>query len=116
MPIAFPRLSLRPAALALVLAVAAPAAVLAPQRGVTHDPSGKATVMIVDSEGKAQSRSIETGQMVGNRWLVTKGLTAGDKVIVGGLQNIKPGQPVRIAAPAPAEAKPAPQGNTPQEP
>jgi membrane fusion protein (multidrug efflux system) len=93
-----------------------PAAVLAPQRGVTHDPSGKATVMIVDSEGKAQSRAIETGRMVGNRWLVTKGLTAGDKVIVDGLQNVKPGQPVHIATPAPAEAKPAPQGSTPQEP
>jgi membrane fusion protein (multidrug efflux system) len=92
-----------------------PAAVLAPQRGVTRDPSGKATVMIVDAEGKAQSRAIETGQMVGNRWLVTKGLAAGDKVIVDGLQNVKQGQPVRIATPAPAEAT-SPQGSTPQEP
>jgi membrane fusion protein (multidrug efflux system) len=93
-----------------------PTALLAPQRGVTHDLSGKATVMIVDSEGKAQSRDIETGRMVGNRWLVTKGLNAGDRVIVGGLQNIKAGQPVRIAPPAPAEAKPSPQGSPPQEP
>jgi membrane fusion protein (multidrug efflux system) len=57
-----------------------PAALLAPQRGVNHDQSGKATAMIVDSEGKAQSRALETGRMVGNRWLVTKGLKAGDRV------------------------------------
>jgi membrane fusion protein (multidrug efflux system) len=93
-----------------------PAALLAPQRGVTHDPSGKATAMIVDSEGKAQTRSIETGKTIGNRWLVTKGLSAGDRVIVEGLQNIKPGQPVHIAPPAQAETKPAPQGGAPQEP
>ncbi len=93
-----------------------PAALLAPQRGVTRDQSGKATAMIVDSEGKAQSRSIETGKMIGNRWLVTKGLNAGDRVIVEGIQNIKAGQPVHIAPPAQAETKPAPQGSPPQEP
>jgi len=93
-----------------------PTAVLAPQRGVTHDQSGKAIAMIVDSEGKAQTRAIETGRTVGNRWLVTKGLNAGDRVIVDGLQNVKPGEPVRIAPPAPAETKPAVQGSPPQEP
>jgi membrane fusion protein (multidrug efflux system) len=93
-----------------------PAAVLVPQRGVTHDQSGKATAMIVDSAGNAQSRAIETGRIVGNRWLVTKGLSAGDRVIVDGLQNVKPGQPVHVTAPAPTETKPDPQGNPPQEP
>jgi membrane fusion protein (multidrug efflux system) len=93
-----------------------PAAVLASQRGVTHDQSGKATAMIVDSEGKAQTRAIETGRMIGNRWLVTKGLNAGDRVIVDGLQNIKPGEPVRITPQAPTETKPAVQGGPPQEP
>jgi membrane fusion protein (multidrug efflux system) len=93
-----------------------PAALLAPQRGVTRDQSGNATAMIVDSEGKAQSRAIETGRMVGNRWLVTSGLNAGDRVIVDGLQNIKPGQPVRIAPPAPAETKSALEGSPPKEP
>jgi membrane fusion protein (multidrug efflux system) len=90
-----------------------PTALLAPQRGVTRDQSGKATAMIVDSEGKAQSREIETGRVVGNRWLVTKGLNAGDRVIVDGLQNVKPGEPVRVAPPA--ETKPGPPGRPPQE-
>jgi membrane fusion protein (multidrug efflux system) len=93
-----------------------PTALLAPQRGVTRDPSGKATAMIVDSEGKAQSRDIETGRMIGNRWLVTKGLSAGDRVIIDGLQNIKAGQPVTVTPPAPTDTKPAPQGSPPQEP
>jgi membrane fusion protein (multidrug efflux system) len=93
-----------------------PTAVLAPQRGVTHDPSGKAVAMIVDSEGKAQTRLLEIGQAVGDRWLVTKGLSAGERVIVDGLQNVKPGEPVRIAPPAPTETKPGPQGSPPKEP
>jgi membrane fusion protein (multidrug efflux system) len=93
-----------------------PVALLAPQRGVSRDQSGKPMVMIVDSEGKAKSRAIETGRMVGNRWLVTKGLNVGDRVIVDGLQNIKAGEAVRIAAPAPPETTPAPQGAPPQEP
>ena len=92
-----------------------PTAVLAPQRGVTHDPSGKAIAMIVDSEGKAQTRALEIGQAVGDRWLITKGLNAGDRVIIDGLQNVKPGEPVRITPPALAEAKPAPQGSPSQE-
>ncbi len=93
-----------------------PAALLAPQRGVTRDPSGKAIAMIVDSEGKAQSRDIETGRMVGNRWLVTKGLNAGDRVIVDGLQNVKPGEAVHVTPSAPTGTKPAPQGSPSQEP
>jgi membrane fusion protein (multidrug efflux system) len=93
-----------------------PSALLAPQRGVSHDPSGKATAMIVDSEGKAQSRAIETGRMVGNRWLVTKGLNAGDRVIVDGLQNVKPAEAVHVTPSAPTGTKPAPQGSPSQEP
>ena len=48
-----------------------------------------------------------TSGTVGTNWLVTSGLAAGDRVIVEGLQKVKPGAPA-VAVPAKAEAAPAP--------
>ncbi|RUO41017.1 efflux transporter periplasmic adaptor subunit [Pseudidiomarina aestuarii] len=69
-------------------------AILAPQQGVTRDPRGRATVMIVNAEGKAETRYIEVSRTIGSNWLVTDGLVAGDQVIVDGLQKIQPGAQV----------------------
>lgn len=69
-------------------------AILAPQQGVTRDPRGRATVMIVNADGKAETRYIEVSRTLGSNWLVTDGLQAGDKVIVDGLQKIQPGAQV----------------------
>ena len=77
---------------------------LVPQQAVSRDPKGEATVMLVDAQGKAQMRVIQTDQPFGDRWLVTGGLNAGDKVIVEGLQNARPGTPVHAV---PAGSKPA---------
>ncbi|HET8816155.1 MAG TPA: efflux RND transporter periplasmic adaptor subunit [Pseudidiomarina sp.] len=74
-------------------------AILVPQQGVTRDPRGRATVMVVNSEGQAETRYIEVSRTVGSDWLVTDGLQAGDKVIVDGLQKIQPGaqvSPVKV--------------------
>ncbi len=74
-----------------------PSGVLAPQRGVSRDATGKAIAMIVDAQGNAQSQPIETARMIGDKWLVTKGLKTGDRVIVDNLQKVRAGSPVRIA-------------------
>ncbi|MDX2351471.1 efflux RND transporter periplasmic adaptor subunit [Pseudomonas sp. NPDC077382] len=66
-------------------------AILAPQQGITRTPTGEATAMVVDSENKVQTRKIKTSRAVGNRWLVTEGLDAGDRLITEGLQFIQPG-------------------------
>ncbi|MFG3452481.1 efflux RND transporter periplasmic adaptor subunit [Stutzerimonas stutzeri] len=66
-------------------------AILAPQQGITRTPTGEATAMVVDSENKVQTRKIKTSRAVGNRWLVTDGLDAGDRLITEGLQFIQPG-------------------------
>ncbi|WP_417656609.1 efflux RND transporter periplasmic adaptor subunit [Pseudidiomarina aestuarii] len=74
-------------------------AILAPQQGVTRDPRGRATVMIVNAEGQAETRYIEVSRTIGSNWLVTDGLAAGDQVIVDGLQKIQPGaqvSPVKV--------------------
>ncbi len=73
-------------------------AILAPQQGITRDPRGNATAMVVGADGKAESRVVRVSRTIGDKWLVDSGLAAGDKLIVEGLQKVKPGAPVRITA------------------
>jgi len=85
-------------------------AILVPQQGITRDPKGHSLAMVVNAEGKAEMRQVEVSRTIGDQWLVESGLSAGDKVIVQGLQKIRPGVPVRVAdAPATsAQVAPAP--------
>ncbi|MGU3414847.1 efflux RND transporter periplasmic adaptor subunit [Enterobacteriaceae bacterium C34A] len=71
-----------------------PDALLVPQQGVTRTPRGDATVTIVNDKNQAEVRNITATQAVGDKWLVTGGLKPGDKVIVSGLQKVRPGVPV----------------------
>jgi membrane fusion protein (multidrug efflux system) len=83
-------------------------ALLAPQQGVTRDPKGHTTAMVVSKEGKAEMRTITVSRTVGDRWLVEEGLAAGDRIIVEGLQKVRPDAPVQaIEAGTPAAAAPA---------
>lgn len=67
---------------------------LVPQQGVSHDPLGNATAMVVNAESKVEPRQLKAERAIGDKWLVTEGLKAGDKLIVEGLQKIRPGAPV----------------------
>jgi membrane fusion protein, multidrug efflux system len=69
-------------------------ALLVPQQGVTHDPKGNATALVVDADDKVEMRPIKTERAIGDKWLVTDGLQAGDRVIVEGLQKAMPGATV----------------------
>lgn len=82
-------------------------AILVPQNLVNHDAQGNAVVMVVGQDGKAQQQVVKTARSVGNQWLVSEGLKAGDKVIATGLQYVRAGVPVQIApaASAPAAAQ-----------
>src|SRR6185436_22599 len=71
------------------------AALLVPQRGVSHNSKGEATVLIVDPEDKVAERVVTADRSIGGEWLITDGLNAGDRVIVDGLQKAKPGSPVK---------------------
>lgn len=86
-------------------------ALLVPQPGISRDPKGNATAMVVGADGKVEPRPVKVSRTVGNRWLVEEGLKAGDKVIVEGLQKIQPGAPVKAveqgSAPADKPAAPA---------
>ncbi|CDH01138.1 efflux RND transporter periplasmic adaptor subunit [Xenorhabdus bovienii] len=70
-------------------------AILVPQQAITRTPRGQATTLIVDKDNKVELRNINAVQAIGNKWLVTEGLKAGDKVIVTGLQKIAPGVTVK---------------------
>lgn len=72
-------------------------AILVPQKAVSRDNQGNANVMVVNAENKVEAKQVVIGQAIDNQWLVTSGLNSGDKVIVSGLQKIKPGAAVQIA-------------------
>jgi membrane fusion protein (multidrug efflux system) len=71
--------------------------ILVPQPAVARDPKGNATVMVVTKDNKAAVRPIQVAQTVGDKWLVTGGLQPGERVIVEGLQKIRPDAPVKPA-------------------
>jgi membrane fusion protein (multidrug efflux system) len=73
---------------------------LAPQAGVTHNERGQATPWWWAGQCRGQ-RIVKTEQAVGDKWVVTDGLKAGDKLIVDGLLNLFPGAKV---SPRPAAA------------
>ena len=75
-----------------------PQGVLAPQIAVSREPSGKATAYVVGKGDKAEQRRLEVRQTVGDKWLVTAGLKAGDRLIVDNLQKVQPGAVVKPVA------------------
>jgi membrane fusion protein (multidrug efflux system) len=82
-----------------------PKGILAPQQAVSRDEKGRATAMVVDEQGRAQARILTVAGAIGNQWRVTDGLNPGDRLIVVGGANAKPGQPVKVVAqPAPSSA------------
>jgi len=82
-------------------------AILVPQQAVSRNPKGDPLAMILDAQGKVQARGLVLDRVAGDKWLVTSGLAPGDRVIVEGLQFVRPGAPAREAPP---------QGDPPRPP
>lgn len=88
-------------------------AILAPQQGVTRDPRGRATALVVNAQNKVEQRKIVADRPVGDKWIITEGLKPGDRVIVEGLMGLQPGMvvkpaaPVQVTAPLPVTTNPA---------
>jgi len=70
-------------------------AILVPQQAVSRDTKGTPLAFIVDSGGKVQQRMLRLDRAIGDKWLVTSGLGPGDRVIVEGLQRVRPGASVK---------------------
>ncbi len=87
-----------------------------PQRAVLEGPQGK-FVYVIGKENKAEVRPVDAGEWNGGDVVVTKGLTAGEQVIVDGVLKLGPGAPVQVAtAPAAPGSAPAAPANAPAAP
>lgn len=78
-------------------------AILAPQQGILRDPKGGATAMVLGPDGIVQARAVKVSRAIGDQWLVEEGIVAGDRLIVEGLQKIRPGMPAQAAEAKPRE-------------
>jgi len=70
-------------------------AVLVPQLAV-QEIQGLYSVMVVKPDATVEQRMVKAGERVGNLWIIDSGVKSGEKVIVEGLQKVKPG--VKVAA------------------
>lgn len=78
-----------------------PGAILAPQQGIARDAKGNATALVVTKDNKVERRTVTAAQAIGDKWLITAGLKAGDRLIVEGTDKVKPDdkvKPVAVAA------------------
>ncbi|ENU8663672.1 multidrug efflux RND transporter periplasmic adaptor subunit AcrA [Salmonella enterica] len=93
-----------------------PTALLVPQQGVTRTPRGDATVLVVGAGNKVETRQIVASQAIGDKWLVTDGLKAGDRVVVSGLQKVRPGAQVKVQEITADNKQQAASGDQPAQP
>lgn len=71
-------------------------AILVPQQAVSHDPKGDPITFVVDDKDIVQQRELVTDRSIGDKWLVSSGLDKGDRVIVEGIQKVRPGVGVKV--------------------
>lgn len=84
-----------------------PNAILAPQQAVSRNARGEAVALVLNDQNVVEERVLETDSTDGSAWVVTAGLNPGDRVIVDGVQRVRPGAEARaVAANAEAEAQP----------
>lgn len=88
-------------------------AILMPEAGVTHDAKGDPTALVVGPDNKVELRNLVANRIHGADWVVDSGLKPGDRVIVAGIQKVRPGMTVRaveqptrpmVASAAPVQA------------
>lgn len=75
-------------------------AILVPQQGVVHDDSGQPYALVVGKKNRLKKRTLEIDRAIGTYWLVTDGLSEGDRVLVTGRQRARAGMKVK---PEPAD-------------
>jgi len=73
-------------------------AILVPQQGVSRNPKGGAFVLVVGDTGTVQQRDLSLNRAIGDQWLVSSGLSAGERVIVEGMLKARPGASVKCVS------------------
>jgi membrane fusion protein (multidrug efflux system) len=85
-------------------------AILAPQQGVSRNAKGEAVALVVGTDGRLEQRTVVPERTVGDRWLVSAGLQPGDRLVVDGLQKVRPGAtvtPVEVSTATAAATAPS---------
>jgi membrane fusion protein (multidrug efflux system) len=88
-------------------------ALLVPQRGVTRNQRGEAVVLVVGDGNIVAERTVTAARVIDNDWLISDGLRAGERVILDGLQKVRPGvevRPVELAVEQSSAGGPAAAG------
>ena len=75
-----------------------PKGISVPQRAILRDSAGVPKVLVVDAQARIGERQVLLGSAQGDRWVVSEGLTAGERVVVEGLQHVKAGDQVQVDA------------------
>ncbi|RLB87530.1 MAG: efflux transporter periplasmic adaptor subunit [Deltaproteobacteria bacterium] len=71
-------------------------AILVPQQGVSRDRKGNPVALIVDASDNVRQRMLTLDRAIGDKWLVSAGLAPGDRLIVEGMQRVRPGGAVKV--------------------
>ena len=102
-------------------------ALLVPQRSVS-EVQGKYMVAVVGTDNKVDIRPVKTAERIDNLWVILDGLKPGERIVVEGIQKVRPGMPVTPKAfvetpvkteakpEAPPEAKPVEKAQAPTKP
>ena len=75
-----------------------PKGISVPQRAILRDSAGVPKVLVVDAQARIGERQVQLGSAQGDRWVVSEGLAAGERVVVEGLQHVKAGDQVQVDA------------------
>ena len=67
-----------------------------PQRAILRDSAGVPKVLVVDPQARVSEREVVLGNTQGDRWIVSAGLAAGERVVIEGLQHVKAGDQVQV--------------------
>jgi membrane fusion protein (multidrug efflux system) len=86
-------------------------AILVPQQGVARDPKGNPLALVVDATGKVEQRMLSLDRAIDDKWLVSSGLSPGDRMIVEGLQNVRPGDSVNVVPRDPGKDRESASGD-----
>ncbi len=89
-------------------------ALLVPQRAVS-EVQGRYMVAVVGADNKVEIRPVKTAERVDNLWVIQEGLKPGERVVVEGIQKVRPGMPVTPTAFAEVQAKPEAKAEAPAE-
>jgi len=83
-------------------------AILVPQQGVTRNTKGEPNALIVDDTGTVQQRLLTLDRAISDQWLVSSGLSEGERLIVEGMLNVRPGDAVKVVS---ADGQEVPETN-----